>query len=477
VSAGPDAAKEAEKVRTRLQAEVDARRNPRTRATVNQLMERYLELLDTETSTVDNYASLIRHHVRPLIGHLPIGRINGEVLDSFYKELRTCRAHCGGRRYVEHRTNRQHECDPRCRQHACRPLADSSIRKIHAILSGAGKRAIRWRWVAVNPFDQAEPPSVPRPQPKSPSYEQAAAIATEAWADLDWGMLVWVAMVTGARRGELCALRWDRLDSAERVLTIASSIRQRSGSTWEKDTKTHQQRRITIDEQTVTLLAAYRRYCANRAGLDDLPGSARIFSDSPDGRTWLKPDSVSQRYKRMCVRLGWDMNFHQLRHYSATGLISSGVDVTTVAGRLGHGGGGSTTLKFYSAWVSEADQRAAGTLAARMPALPAALTEDGDLRSAPPAVTSEKASPCRRIVADLRGAIICGALRPGDRLPPMANLAARYGVSFGTAQRAVAELRAEGLVTVSRGHRAVVVDPAKAAPADVVPLASRRGVV
>lgn len=95
---------------------------------------------------------------------------------------------------------------------------------------------------------------MPRPQPKSPSYEQAAAIATEAWSDLDWGMLVWVAMVTGARRGELCALRWDRLDSTAHVLTIVSSIRQRSGTTWEKDTKTHQQRLITIDDQTMGLL-------------------------------------------------------------------------------------------------------------------------------------------------------------------------------------------------------------------------------
>lgn len=401
------------------------------------------------------------------------------MLDSFYKELRTCRAHCRGRKYVEHRTDRQHECDSRCRQHQCRSLADSSIRKIHAILSGAGKRAIRWRWVAVNPFDQAEPPAVPRPQPKSPSYEQAAAIATEAWADLDWGMLVWVAMVTGARRGELCALRWDRFDSTEHVLTIASSIRQRGGTTWEKDTKTHQQRRITIDDQTMGLLVAYRRYCAARAGLDEISGSAFVFSDSPDGSTWLKPDSVSQRYSRMCARLGWGMNFHQLRHYSATGLISSGVDVTTVAGRLGHGGGGSTTLKFYSAWVSEADQRAAGTLAARMPALPAALSQDGSLKAAPSAVENEKGSPYLRIAFDLRGAITCGALKPGDKLPPVADLATRYGVSFGTAQRAVAQLRSEGLVAVSRGQRPVVVDPTKeASAANVVQIiSSRRDIV
>jgi len=161
-------------------------------------------------------------------------------------------------------------------------------------------------------------------------------------------MLVWIAMVTGARRGELCALRWDRLDLTEHVLTIASSIRQRGGKTWDKEIKTHQQRRITIDEQTMGLLVAYRRHCAERAGVDDMPGNAHIFSYSLDGSTWLKPDSVSQRYARMCARLGWDMNFNQLRHYSATGLISSGVDVTTVAGRLGHGGGGSTMLRFIA---------------------------------------------------------------------------------------------------------------------------------
>ena len=81
----------------------------------------------------------------------------------------------------------------------------------------------------------------------------------------------------------------------------------------------------------------------------------------------------------MCARIGWDMHIHQLRHYSATELIAAGVDVRTVAGRLGHGGGGTTTLKVYSAFVAEADQRAAGTLVGHLPALPARLVlADGD---------------------------------------------------------------------------------------------------
>jgi integrase len=59
-----------------------------------------------------------------------------------------------------------------------------------------------------------------------------------------------------------------------------------------------------------------------------------------------------------------------LRHYSATKLITAGVDVRTVAGRLGHSGGGTTTLRIYSVWVSESDQRAATSLFAQMPARP-----------------------------------------------------------------------------------------------------------
>lgn len=269
---------------------------------------------------------------------------------------------------------------PRCGQHRCWPLSNSSLRKVRAVLMRAGKRAVRWGWVGVNPFELGEPISVPRFDPQPPTPSQAATIAATAWHELDWGMLVWLALVTGARRGELCALTWNCLDVDTRVLTIRSSIAQEGARTWEKETKVHQQRRITVDEQTATLLGAYRRHCAQRAGTDtEMPDDARIFSLSPGGSTWLKPDSVSQRYKRMCTHLGWDMNIHQLRHYSATELIAAGVDVRTVAGRLGHSGGGTTTLRVYSAWVSEADQRAAGTLVGRMPELPEALQDAGTL--------------------------------------------------------------------------------------------------
>jgi hypothetical protein len=87
VPAGPNAAKEAERVRTRLVNQVDEQRNPRTKATVNQLMDRYLALLDVEETTKQRYEDVIRIHVRPLLGELQVGKLDGETLDSVLHDL------------------------------------------------------------------------------------------------------------------------------------------------------------------------------------------------------------------------------------------------------------------------------------------------------------------------------------------------------------------------------------------------------
>ena len=69
----------------------------------------------------------------------------------------------------------------------------------------------------------------------------------------------------------------------------------------------------------------------------------------------------------MRTSAGIDSHLHALRHYSATELLTAGVDLRAVAGRLGHGGGGATTLRVYTAWVAESDRRAAQILDTRLP--------------------------------------------------------------------------------------------------------------
>lgn len=461
IPAGPRVAKEAEKARTRLQAEVDQRRNPRTRATVGQMLDQYLTVLDVEPTTRVSYEGYIRNHIRPVLGELSLGRLETETVEAFYAQLRTCSVRCGGRRFVAHRTPRDHECDGRCRQHVCKPMSASTVRQIHWILKSACDSAVRWKWISVNPAAPARKPAQKAPDPQPPSTEQAARISSAAWRDPDWGMLVWLAMMTGARRGELCALRWHHLDFSTGILTIRASIAQADGRSWEKDTKAHQQRRVSLDPPTLELLRLYRERRREEAAVLDLslPDDAYLFSRDPAGSTWLRPDSVSQRYAKMCRRLGWDMHIHQLRHYSATELIAAGVDLRTVAGRLGHGGGGVTTLRVYTAFQPEADSRAATVLGARLPAPPALA---GQAAAVPvlAADAPEEASPYQRIAADLLGAIACGALAPGDLIPSMKALAQKYDVAFSTAQRAVALLATAGQVTVRPGQRTVVAGPA-----------------
>src|SRR5689334_892473 len=62
VPPGPTAAREAEQVRTRLLNQVDEKRNPRTRATVDQLLDKWLGVLDVEPSTRQGYVRKIDRH-------------------------------------------------------------------------------------------------------------------------------------------------------------------------------------------------------------------------------------------------------------------------------------------------------------------------------------------------------------------------------------------------------------------------------
>jgi integrase len=74
---------------------------------------------------------------------------------------------------------------------------------------------------------------------------------------------------------------------------------------------------------------------------------------------------VTQKYRLMATKLPLhSTRLHALRHHSATELLTAGVDLRTVAGRLGHGDG-TTTLRAYAALVAAADRRAGQSLANR----------------------------------------------------------------------------------------------------------------
>ncbi|MFE5567066.1 tyrosine-type recombinase/integrase [Amycolatopsis japonica] len=450
IPAGPNADKLANDALIRLLNQVNERRHPKTNATVSQLLERFIARRNVERTTLARDIELIDLHILPLIGNEKAGPIDGETLDSLYTELRRCRLHCKDKRFIDHRTTRPHTCDNRCRPHACLGLGPGTIRKIHFLLSAAYKKGILWGWWSVNPMDCIDPPPARPAKPNPPKTEEAATIINRAWRDDPaWGTQVWTSAITGSRRGEACAIRRRHHDYKNRTLHLKKAIAQLDSDAWEKPTKTEQERIIVLDKVTNELLEEHWQRCvssAKSAGIL-LTDDAFYFSLKIDHAKPLKPRSVTQRYRRLCQKVGIKSQLKALRHYSATELIAAGVDVRTVAGRLGHSGGGTTTLKVYSAWLAEADQRAAESLLSRVPDRPVFVDPIESAKSNPEV-------PYEQIAAAIRRDILDGALEDGALAPTVKEIASRHAVSAGTAHRSLGLLRTWGLLTeAGRGRR------------------------
>lgn len=363
------ARKRADDKLSEFRTQVRKQRSATTAVPFSHAVDEWMRTSEVVDSTRDGYLNYIRRYIKPVLGDEPTNKMNARTLESFYAEIRRCRVRCNGRPFIEHRAEGDHDCEKAgCAPHVCKPLGASTVRQIHSIISGTLSLAERWEWIDTNPAKVARRPKPKPSEPDPPSAAEAARLSEAAFEmDEDWGTLVWLAMTTGIRRGELCALRFSRIDLDGEVITISHN--------WvngkEKDTKTHQSRRIALDSETVTLLRDHKKRVLERVEHLGRKFNENLFvftgQNTPDHSAPYSPNAVTQRYKDMAARLSIESHLHALRHYSATELLTAGIDLRTVAGRLGHGGGGATTLRVYAAWVAASDRKAAEILGSRMP--------------------------------------------------------------------------------------------------------------
>ena len=226
-------------------------------------------------------------------------------------------------------------------------------------------QAVRWGWIGVNPAAAATPPRLPTRDIRPPTPDQVRLLFARA-ADENpaFAVFLQLAAATGARRGELIALRWTDVNLPAGTVTIARGAVKGKDGLVIKDTKTHGTRRVALDQTTVTVLSAHRQAAeaVARACETALPADAYVFSDDPAGRAAWKPWLVTQSFARLAERAGMpEVRLHDLRHFVATRLLSSGIDVRTVAGRLGHKNP-NVTLSVYAHFLPEADREAADVL-------------------------------------------------------------------------------------------------------------------
>jgi integrase len=372
--------REAKKVEAQLLEQLDRgeQRGSRTR-TVTELVERWLEwrqqVRPISPVTVANYRGAIDRYIIPNLGRAKVGEVDAATLDTLYARVRATGGKCrvcwkrirrgepalrAGVRYQPRPGAEEAVHEPDCARGW--PVSASAVREVHSVLSGAFKQAVVWSWTTHNPARLATPPAAGRAEVAPPDADGVARMLAAAMGqDPELGLFLRLAVVLGARRSELIALKWRDVDLDAGEVLIASGVVRVAGQPLiDKDTKTHAKRRVALGAETVELLKAHRarQAAAALAAGATLPPEAYVFARSPDGGKAMSPDGVSHRFQELAAQLGVRARLHDLRHFMVTQLVAGGVDWRTVSGRAGHADG-HTTLATYAHFQQAQDRQAA----------------------------------------------------------------------------------------------------------------------
>ena len=343
-----------------LVAEAETDGFKRTAATVSQLLDKWLEVGEwsQRPRTLYENRRKVDGRIRPILGQIRLAELEPDIIDAAY------------RGWLDE------------------GLSPATVHKYHCILSAACRQAVKWGWIDAAPTARSTPPRVRRTEMHVPTPEQVSALIKAAdGKDPVLGTAVAFAALTGARRGELIALRWSDIDLAEGSVKIARSLTVAQGERHMGSTKTHSSRDVALDPIGVEVL---KRRWDHIVDLSVLTGALMVpdpyvFSYLASGAAPVNPDSLTHGFRAVCDAMEqpaldklresfpkadraslapkerWPFRFHDLRHFSVTTLIAAGVDVRTVADRHGHANA-TMTLNRYAHALPERDREAAGLL-------------------------------------------------------------------------------------------------------------------
>lgn len=256
------------------------------------------------------------------IGHIRLQDINVKILEDFYKELR------------ENTT-----------------YSDKTIQHFYTIITTSLKKAIIWGYIVNNPNSFIEKPKVRKKEIQCYSPEEVEklleCIKNEC---LKYQAMIYLAIDSGARRGEIVGLTWNDVDLKKQTLNINKSVQYtKELGIFEKTTKTQTSDRIIyLSNKTIEILKAYQKeQLENKLKLGSKwENSKRIFTTIVGGD--MHPDTPSQILEKIIKKYNLKrISFHGLRHTSISLQISSGIQAQIISKRAGHSSV-STTHSIYS---------------------------------------------------------------------------------------------------------------------------------
>jgi integrase len=321
-----------------------------TRTTLADWVAEWLELRQrsVSTKTAEHYALLLGVHVLPVLGERALQDIEVAEIDRLYGRL-------------------------------AEQLSPRSVRHVHVVLKACLRVAVLKRRLADNPAARADTPKAGQSDAWNVLDADKLNALVRGFKDTSLYGIVAVAAFSGMRRNEILALRWLDVDFARSIIHVRRSLEETKakGRTTKEPKSERGKRSIAIDPWLLELLRAeHRRHLATMAGIPTdssqvdlslvrLPEGALVFPSTvqPFDFTRMRcPTATTQVFMRHAATLGFKIRLHDLRHTHGTILLSRGVPLHEVAGRLGHDA--SVLLKTYAHRLPKEDQRVAEIIGA-----------------------------------------------------------------------------------------------------------------
>ncbi len=296
--------------------------NPK-KVSLGLFLEQWLQdyaATNTAPRTYERYAEIVRLHLTPNLGNITLTKLKPEHIQAYYaKALSEGRINGKG------------------------GLSAQTVKHHHRILSEALKHALKWGLVVRNVADAVDPP---RPEKKEMATVHAEDInqlleesrRMEESSSIPYYTIVYMALHTGMRRGEILALRWSDIDLELMTIYVNRSLQVlKDGTKLIREPKTQKSRRnISMTPSLVLQLKDYQTAQATLRLLADNPvvHDNLIFADL-DGNP-INPDTITSAFAKIAKRAGFKLRFHDLRHTHATLMLKSGIHPKIVSERLGH---------------------------------------------------------------------------------------------------------------------------------------------
>jgi len=340
--------RDAEKALAKLITEIE---NGQVMNTKNLTFEEFIKRWLSEYAerslapkTLADYKQQLEYRVIPMLGRLKLDQIKPLHLMKYYNHLRSENVR------LDNRPGK---------------LSEKTVLKNHMLISSILQKAVNWQMLHSNPARNVERPKFIRKPVRYYNEDQLKKLfGNLKTAPLKYQTAVFIAVLCGVRLGELLGLEWGDIDFEKRSMVVqrASQYLKERGLFTKMPKNQSSIRKVSISPLLVEILVQYkeeRNIEIKKVG-SLWNKTDRLFTQW-NGNP-MHPSAVAQWFRKFLKRNSLDViNFHALRHTSATMLIAKGVHPKTISSRLGHANI-STTMDIYGHALESTDRIAAEKL-------------------------------------------------------------------------------------------------------------------